>query len=96
MKNGENRHAIIPFSLRFIAVHTLTYAIFGILFMVLSNYFDYFQSDPLFHQVMKTSDALSVRLAIPAQILRGALLAFAIYPFREVIIGMEWGSICPR
>jgi hypothetical protein len=34
---------------------------------------------------MKLAHALSVRLAIPVQIFRGALLALAIYSFREVI-----------
>ena len=40
---------------------------------------------------MKGSDAFSVRLAVPAQVLRGALSALTIYPFREVIIGPRLG-----
>ena len=73
MRNRVNRHTIISFSLRFIIVHTLTYAVFGIVFMLISQYFDYFLNDPLLNQVMKSSDSLTVRLAIPVQILRGAL-----------------------
>jgi hypothetical protein len=82
---------ILPFVFRFTATHTLTYMIFGIFFMLISGYFDYFAADELYSQVMKPSDALSVRLAVPVQILRGALLALAIYPFREVIIGRKNG-----
>ncbi len=91
MKNARKQCPVIPFCLRFSAVHTVTYAAFGIFFMLFSQYFDYFSSDPLLSQVMKGSDALSVRLAVPAQVLRGALLALAIYPFREVIIGPRLG-----
>lgn len=40
---------------------------------------------------MKPEDALSVRLAVPVQFLRGALMALAIYPFREVIIIKRFG-----
>jgi len=86
-----NRYPVIPFTLRYIAVHTLTYLAFGIFFMMISQYFEYFKDDPVFSQVMKPSDAISVRLAPMIQILRGGLLALAIYPFREVIIGRKSG-----
>lgn len=91
MKNLINRHPITPFTLRFIVVHTLTYVVFGILFMLASGYFEYFKSDPIFNVVMKPSDSLSVGFAPIAQILRGALLALAIYPFREVIVRQKFG-----
>jgi len=57
-----NRHKVIPFTLRYMTVHTLTYLSFGIFFMLISQYFEYFKSDPIFYQVMKPSDALSVRI----------------------------------
>ena len=93
MKERSIHQGLIPYTLRFVAVHTLTYAFFGIIFMLLSDYFGHFQNDPLFSQVMKGSDALTVRLAIPVQILRGALLSFAIYPFYKVIIEQRFGWI---
>lgn len=77
--------------LRYIAVHTLTYVVFGIFFMLISQYFEHFKNDPVFSQVMKPSDALSVRLAPLVQIWRGTLLALAIYPFREVIVERRLG-----
>lgn len=80
-----------PFILRFITLHVLTYAVFGIFFMLISGYFEYFDADPLFSLVMKPSDSLSVRLAVPAQIFRGGLLACAIYPFRDGFIGQPLG-----
>jgi hypothetical protein len=91
MRNAIKRHPVIPFTLRYIAVHTLTYLAFGIFFMLVSRYFEHFKHDPVLNLVMKPSDALSVRLAPVTQILRGALLALVIYPFREVIIRRKSG-----
>ena len=82
---------IIPFILRFSTIHTLTYLVFGIFFMLVSRYFEYFNNDPIFELLMKPSDSLSVRLAPFAQLFRGALLALAIFPFRELIIGRKLG-----
>ena len=86
-------HPMVSFSLRFIVVHVLTYLGFGIFFMLVSKYFRYFSHDPVFNAVMKPSDALSVRMAPVVQILRGAFLALAIYPFREIITGRALGWI---
>ena len=93
MKNIISQHPAIPFTLRFITIHTLTYLTFGIFFMLVSRYFEYFKSDPVLDLVMKPSDSLSVGLAPLAQVLRGALLSLAIFPFREVIIGRRLGWI---
>lgn len=76
---------------RFVLLHVVTYAAFGIAFMLISNYFEYFSSDPIFSQVMKPSDALSVRLAVLVQFLRGTLLALAILPFREIVLQKPYG-----
>jgi len=75
-----------PFVLRFIAVHFATYIVCGITFMLVSSYFDYFAADPLISIVMRPSDDIRVALAIPGQIIRGFVLAFAIYPFRSIIL----------
>ncbi len=83
----------LKFIWRFTVVHVITYAVFGILFMLVSNYFDYFSREPIFSQVMKSSDAMSVRLAVPVQFLRGTLLALAIFPFREIILQRPYGWI---
>lgn len=93
MKKTINQRPVIPFTLRFVEIHTLTYLVFGIFFMLVSRYFEYFKSDPIFDLVMKPSGSLSVGLAPLAQVLRGALLALAIFPFREVIIGRRLGWI---
>ena len=82
-----NNHPLASFVFRFTTAHVVTYAICGIAFMLISNYFGYFESDPLLASVMKPSDALIVRLAIPIQIIRGALMAFVLYQVREQIIG---------
>lgn len=85
------RQEVIPFALRYAAVHTLTYLVFGVFFMLVSQYFEYFQSDPVFNQVMKPPDDLSVRIAPVMQLVRGSLMALSIYPFRDVIIGHRRG-----
>lgn len=81
------------FILRFTILHVITYTVFGILFMFISNYFDYFSREPFFNQVMKPSDSLSVRLAVPVQFLRGSLLALAVLPFKEIIMLKPYGWI---
>ncbi len=78
---------------RFTLVHVITYTIFGITFMFFSNYFDYFSSEVIFNQVMKSSDALTVRLAVLVQFFRGALLALAVFPFREIVLQKPYGWI---
>jgi hypothetical protein len=91
MKNFMQQHPIIPFVLRYVAIHTLTYLAFGVFFMLVSRYFEYFKSDPIFELAMKPSDSLSVRLAPLVQVLRGALLALAIFPFREIFMKRRIG-----
>lgn len=80
-----------PFALRFIAVHFVTYVACGLIFMHISSYFDYFAADPILSIVMRPADDLMVRLAIPGQIIRGLILAFAIYPFRVTILEKPLG-----
>jgi hypothetical protein len=75
-----------PFAFRFTAVHVATYVICGILFMLVSGYFDYFAADPLMSVVMRPADDFMVALAIPGQLIRGLILAFAVYPFRITIL----------
>lgn len=40
MKKAISRYPVIPFTLRFLLVHTLTYLAFGIFFMLVSQYFE--------------------------------------------------------
>ena len=87
----NRRESPLRFISRFSVIHTLTYTIFGIMFMLLSDYFSYFESDEIMSLVMKPADALTVRLAVPAQLIRGAILGSAIYPFRSNIIKEEFG-----
>lgn len=81
----------VNFVRRFVIVHVITYLLFGVFFMVVSQYFDYFQSHDLFKDFMRPADSLIVRLAVVLQIFRGALLGLALYPFRSVIIGEGQG-----
>lgn len=89
MKNSS----FVKFSMRFTLVHTATYLVFGVLFMIISGYFDYFEKDPLFSQVMRGSDDLIVRIAVLIQLIRGFLMALAVYPFRAVILESKNGFL---
>jgi len=91
LKQNSIDTSIFPFTLRFVVVHVVTYTVFGIIFMSFSNYFSFFASDPILNAVMKPANALSVKLAVPAQIIRGALLGLAIYPFRVVVFEKRFG-----
>ncbi|MCK9547172.1 MAG: hypothetical protein RBS49_00975 [Sphaerochaeta sp.] len=93
MRKTNRLYPVVSFSLRFITVHVLTYLGFGIFFMIVSKYFAYFSHDPMFSEVMKPSDALSVRIAPVVQVVRGGFLALAVYPFRVVIIERTSGWI---
>jgi Zn-dependent protease len=64
MKLKGQLTTFLPFTIRFILVHTVTYAICGIFFMLISGYFEYFKSDKILDMVMKPENSLSVQLAI--------------------------------
>lgn len=73
---------------RFTLTHLLTYVAAGLLFMALSNYAEHFRSAEL-ADFMRPVDDPVVALGIPMQIPRGLLLALAILPFRDVIVGSK-------
>lgn len=76
---------------RFTLIHVLTYLIFGLLFLIISNYFAYFASHAILKDYMRPADSIYVRLAVPIQFIRGSLLALALYPFRDIIIKPSYG-----
>ncbi|NPV54195.1 MAG: hypothetical protein HPY71_11840 [Firmicutes bacterium] len=91
MTTGKRVASIQGFLGRFTVVHVLTYLVFGLFFMVITRYFEYFASDPLLREIMRPQDSAIVRLAVVFQILRGALLGLAFYPFRGVILEPPYG-----
>lgn len=88
MSRKTFRHTFI---LKFVWTHVVTYLVFGLFFMVISRYFDFFAADPLLSQVMRPQDSLWVRLAVPFQFVRGSLLALAIYPFATIVLERKYG-----
>lgn len=90
-KAVSRRFAFMPFVLRFTAVHVITYLVFGVLFLLLTGYFEYFEADPLLKLVMKPSDDPLVQSSVFFQLGRGALLALAIFPFREILLERRFG-----
>ena len=47
----------------------------------------YFENDPGFVLMMKSSDRLTVVLGLLVRVLRGVIMAFAIYPFGDITDG---------
>ncbi|MBN2047585.1 MAG: hypothetical protein JW750_07085 [Anaerolineaceae bacterium] len=89
-----NHKTAIPigkFLIRFSLAHTATYLVVGILFMLISGYFDYFAENDLLSQVMRPADSIYVQIAPLVQLLRGALLGLALYPFAETILHSRHG-----
>jgi len=52
----------------------------------ISSYFDYFAAHALLKDYMRPAESTIVRLAVPIQIIRGAIIGLALYPFNETII----------
>ncbi len=83
--------SILWFLKRFTLMHVLTYLIFGILFMLITDYFTVFSEHEIMKDIMRESDSIWVRISPLVQILRGLLLGIVIYPFREIIFNTEKG-----
>lgn len=88
---NRGKSAIWGYLGRFSLMHTVTYLIFGLTFMLISNYFEYFSTHNLLKDYMRSADSPIVRLAVPIQFVRGALIGLALYPFREIIIKCKYG-----
>ena len=82
----------IGFVGRFTLLHVLTYALFGLLFMNISNYAEAFSQPPL-NQLMRPVDDPRIVWGVPMQLLRGALLGAAFFPFRAGMLDGRWGWV---
>ena len=85
------RPGIIGYLGRFVLLHVVTYLVFGVAFMVISSYFQFFATHDLLKDFMRPADSIFVRLAVPIQVVRGLLLALALYSFRTVIVESRYG-----
>ncbi len=91
MRRYKNRGTLWGYVWRFSFVHVITYLVFGLIFTWLSGYFDYFASHDLLKDYMRSSDSIIVRLAVPIQFIRGALIGLALFPFKEIFINSKNG-----
>jgi len=81
-------------------VHVVTYAVFGLIFMSLFNYDEYFRASEVYRN-FRDLDSPIVRAAVLFQVLRGAFLALILYPFYQIfaasrggwfkLFGLLWG-----
>jgi hypothetical protein len=81
----------VPFAVRIIACHVVTYMVCG---LVASNLLDYASrwQDPLF-VFMRPLDSPWVALGPALQVVRGLVLAIALYPFRSVFLHDAKGAV---
>ena len=81
--------SVVGFIGRFAVTHTVVYFIAGMIFAALLNYEELFAT--VEYSFMRPFDHPLVILGPSLQIFRGALLALAFLPFRNVIIGSKQG-----
>ena len=86
---GQN--SIAGFIGRFTVAHTVVYFVAGLIFAALMNYKELFASAE--YTFMRPFDHPLVMLGPSLQIFRGAILALAFLPFRQVIVGSKRGWI---
>jgi len=89
MNKGPKQYA--GFFIRFTITHTLTYLVFGLIFMNLANYFIFFESDTLLRQVMRPADSPIVQMAVVIQLARGLILASAVFFIRNSVLESRYG-----
>lgn len=81
---------LMGFLKRYTIVHVLVYLVVGLIFMFLMNYREAFESYDQFSNY-RSLDSPIVRAAVLFQILRGLMIGFILYPFRERIVKSQWG-----
>lgn len=77
---------------RFTLVHVVTYLVAGLFFMNVMAYSDEFANNPAFAH-FRPLDSPIVRAAVLFQLLRGALFAVILYPFKRVVVDSKYGWI---
>lgn len=85
------------FTAKVTAAHVLTYFIVGAVAYQLFTKEFYVGPDPIFRAFMRTEAepelwAHVMRWFLPAQVLRGLLIAAALYPFFETLAGWRFGK----
>jgi hypothetical protein len=91
MAESESSSAFIRFAGRVVACHVVTYLVCG---LAASNLLDYASrwEDPRF-AFMRPLDSPWVALGPALQVVRGVVLALALYPFRSVFLGGDKGTL---
>jgi hypothetical protein len=75
---------------RYIISHVLVYLIIGIIGMFFMNYKDVFLTNDYFNH-FRPLDSPIVRAAVLFQIIRAALIALILYPFKETLVTSKYG-----
>jgi hypothetical protein len=83
------------FASKFIVAHVTTYFVIGAIAYQLWTKQFYEGADPIFAKFMRTPSEPGpwqyvMKWFIPGQILRGILIAVALYPFFDTLIGWQW------
>lgn len=85
----QKRSEFIPFSIRVILIHFLTYTVFGLVMSNLLNYEELFQRE-IIRDFMLPIDSHTL-LGVAVQPIRGFLFALALWPLRELFIEKKRG-----
>ncbi len=83
---------IFGFVIRFTIIHFVTYVVFGLIFMTLLNYHVLYML-PEIAIFMRPTTSIWVLAGPLFQLIRGPIMALAIYPFRKVILDNRRGWI---
>lgn len=83
---------ILGFVARFTVIHFVTYFVFGLIFSTVFNYHALFAL-PEIAIFMRPTNSIWVRAGPLFQLIRGPIMALAIYPFRKVIFDNKRGWI---
>jgi hypothetical protein len=91
MVESEPNPPFLRFATRVVACHVVTYLVCGLVFSNLLDYASRWQ-DPLF-AFMRPLDSPWVALGPALQVVRGLVLAIALYPFRGVFLREDKGAV---
>ncbi len=79
------------FAWNVIVLHTITYVVFGIIFMLVNDYAGTFGVPGRGAEQMRPTSSIWVYLGPLFQPIRGLLYAVALYPFRQTILDLKRG-----
>lgn len=82
---------LLGFLVRVTLVHSITYIIFGVLFLKVINLYPEYYSNPAVSAYIRPTNDPILTFAPLVQIIRGIIIALGLYPFRKKLINNKYG-----